>query len=187
MDLQGINFRFVSNYEIGSLLQKLEKVSNLWDVYTFRQRRFTDHSKTKTVPLIWSEKYDSICFWKNYWVFKEDIELLHSFIGEIYGSGRIMTAILINLPAGKSIGRHIDANPNGKRFNLSRRFHLPLISNESCVFEIMGEEKIMLPGEMWEISNVTKSHSVSNKGESDRIHLLIDWMPEEVYEQYILI
>jgi hypothetical protein len=33
----------------------------------------------------------------------------------------------------------------------------------------------MKEGEIWEINNDDKYHSVENRGETDRIHLLIDW------------
>ena len=33
----------------------------------------------------------------------------------------------------------------------------------------------MKPGEIWEINNDLKPHSVKNDGDDDRIHLLIDY------------
>jgi hypothetical protein len=33
----------------------------------------------------------------------------------------------------------------------------------------------MQKGHVWEINNSTKTHSVVNNGDSDRIHLLIDY------------
>ena len=35
----------------------------------------------------------------------------------------------------------------------------------------------MKEGEIWEINNNEKEHSVENNGNEDRIHLLIDFLP----------
>jgi len=43
----------------------------------------------------------------------------------------------------------------------------------------VGEEKINLKkGEMWEINNSKKIHSVANNSKSNRVHLIIDWITE---------
>ncbi len=34
----------------------------------------------------------------------------------------------------------------------------------------------MREGEFWEINN-SLDHSVENQGDADRIHLIVDWMP----------
>ena len=36
----------------------------------------------------------------------------------------------------------------------------------------------MRVGEFWEINNGRK-HSVDNRGSEDRVHLIIDWMPNQ--------
>ncbi len=187
MHLQGLNFRLLGDFPVDGIAKKIEGMSDFWEAYKFRQIRFKDHSETKTIPLIWSERYDCICIWKNYWSFRGEIQQIESFLAHNLGPGKLMTAIFINLPAGKDIKPHIDKNPNGKRFDLSRRIHIPIVTNPDCVFEIAGEEKNMKVGEIWEISNVLQQHSVNNKGESDRIHLLLDWIPDDVYENYIMI
>ena len=101
---------------------------------------------------------------KWYSLFKPDIDALG------LGSG-IHTAILIKLPAGKSIPTHIDAAPH---FKLYKRIHIPIITNPQCLFTVGGETIHMKCGEMWEINNDTKPHSVHNKGAEDRVHLLVD-------------
>ena len=37
-----------------------------------------------------------------------------------------------------------------------------------------GERRHLAAGELWEINN-WRVHHVENRGESDRVHLLIDW------------
>jgi tetratricopeptide (TPR) repeat protein len=56
------------------------------------------------------------------------------------------------------------------------RIHLPIVTNEDVVFHVGGEEINMHAGELWEINNGTV-HGVENRGTEDRIHLIVDWMP----------
>ena len=45
---------------------------------------------------------------------------------------------------------------------------------------MVGDEIIqMKQGEIWEIDNANKVHSVNNDGNTDRIHLLIDYQIED--------
>lgn len=177
---RNINYKYIGKFEIGSILNKIDSNDLDWNSYKFRQERYKDHSETRTIPIIWCEKFKEVKKWEPYYsIFENDIKSLEEYIKEnISPSGRMMSAILINLPAGKSIGRHIDANPIGDRFNRCHRIHIPITTNKDCLFEIDGEYMNMKEGEVWEINNIKKKHSVSNSGKTDRIHLLIDWDPD---------
>jgi hypothetical protein len=37
---------------------------------------------------------------------------------------------------------------------------------------------------MWEINNDKKMHSAENLGQTDRIHLIVDWIEESLFEKY---
>jgi len=175
-----INYRSLGHFKTESILRKIESSDLDWDSYNFRQSRYKDHSETKTIPIIWSEKFSGIEKHEPYYsIFEKEIKEVDEFLrNNFYNHGNIVTAILINLPPGKSIGRHKDGNPIGDRFNRCHRIHIPISTNDKCFFEIEGEIKNMKVNEVWEISNVNKRHSVSNWGETDRIHLLIDWDPK---------
>jgi len=179
------NFRLLGSYNIESMLRKLEIIASDWDEYKFRQERYKDHRETKTIPLIWSERFNSIEKRKWFDLFEEELEELEFIFSSAFREGVIMSAIIINLPKGESIKRHTDANPIGERFNQCHRIHIPITTNENCIFEIDGEERVLNPGEIWEISNVFKPHSVRNDGDCDRIHLLIDWMPLDVFKNFV--
>lgn len=185
MHHSGKNFIYVGKVETSKIRSLVENLtSDDWESYTFRQKRYSDHSETKTVPLIWSENFNGVKYWPEYSKFSPVLSEAFSIIEETLGSGIFISAILINLPAGAKIGRHKDRNYNGNRFNLCRRLHIPITTNESCIFEIDGEEMNIKEGEIWEISNVNKMHSVRNDGETDRVHLLIDFAPIDVWEKY---
>lgn len=53
------------------------------------------------------------------------------------------------------------------------RLHIPIITNKKVRFMLDGEMLNMKPGECW-FGDFSKTHSVVNEGESDRIHLVID-------------
>lgn len=89
------------------------------------------------------------------------------------GEGKISTALLINLPKHKSILPHIDSGD--EHFFKTDRLHIPIQTNEKCLFTVSDETIHMQKGHVWEINNSTKTHSVVNNGDSDRIHLLIDY------------
>jgi len=175
----GLKYNQIGSLDVTSIREKIRNNNLDWDCYQHRQNRYKDHSQTKTIPIIWSENFNKQEFWEPYYtIFKEDLNSIEKIIrNSLCNSGGFMSAILINLPAGKSIGRHIDANPLGNRFNRCHRIHIPVETNPFCFFEIGGEIKNMKEGEIWEINNVKSPHSVENKGTSDRIHLLVDWDP----------
>ena len=73
--------------------------------------------------------------------------------------------------AGKGIAEHID---EAGIYKYAHRVHIPIITNEGCVFTIDGEDGRMSAGEIVEINN-TVPHSVVN-GDTDRVHLIVDIM-----------
>jgi len=58
----------------------------------------------------------------------------------------------------------------------SHRVHIPIVTNDQITFMVGGEEKQMKVGEVWEINNAT-FHRVMNESNEDRIHLILDWVP----------
>ncbi len=166
------NFKLYGNIDVSSIKQKL--ISLDWEEYQFRQKTYSVHSKTKTIPLQWDEQKSNINYWPNYELFKSNITEIELLLNKIIGVGIVETAILINLPKNQKIDSHYDT---GDYFFKRNRIHIPIITNEHCFFKIDGEIKMMKEGEMWEINNNQKEHSVENNGNEDRIHLLIDFLP----------
>ncbi len=83
----------------------------------------------------------------------------------------LLSVRLLRLGAGASIKPHSDYQL-GYEDN-SFRLHIPLSTNSDVNFVLDGDRLKMLPGECW-YTNVNYTHSVSNEGKSDRIHLVID-------------
>ena len=167
-----MNFRLIDKIDVSEIKPKLVKLD--WESFDWRIKNSVgNHSATKSVPLIFDENRKDAIKQKDYFLFENELEKITKIFKKVYGDGNLFTALLINLPAGKKIGSHIDV---GENFDLSHRVHIPIITNDKCFFNVDIETKNLKEGEMWEIDNNGKYHWVSNEGNCDRIHLLVDWM-----------
>jgi len=83
----------------------------------------------------------------------------------------MLTVRLLRLEVGAEIKPHSDYNLGYEDNNF--RLHIPIITNDDVNFILDGNRLQMLPGECW-YTNVNYIHSVSNKGKTDRVHLVID-------------
>jgi len=83
----------------------------------------------------------------------------------------IMSVRFLNLKAGAVIKQHRD---NELAFEKGEaRLHFPVITNPNVEFYIENERIIMHEGESWYI-NANLPHKVSNNGDTDRVHLVVD-------------
>ena len=180
------HFTFVKNYnDIKDLKEKILKYTKEdWEKYDYRQKNYIVHSSTKTIPLIWNEmdkenkrnlKKDDRKFWPEAEKYKTDLDSLSQIFTEKYGKGFIASAMLINLPSRTVIKPHVDNYD--PYFDLVKRTHLAVVTDDEVIFTVGGEEKNIKEGEIFEIDNSNKLHSVINNSEEiDRVHLLADWL-----------
>jgi quercetin dioxygenase-like cupin family protein len=162
-----------------------------WDEFDVRQKKYDVHKETKSIPLIYDEinterkeawqeiKNGNMVIQekmktKYYDAFKKELYKIESHLKEIIEEeGFIFRAMLVNLPKGKTIPSHYD---KGVALTVPRRIHIPIITNKDCLFTVGDITKNMKEGEIWEIDNAGKKHSVENNGKEDRIHLIIDFL-----------
>lgn len=93
----------------------------------------------------------------------------------------VRSARLLNLRRGAVIKPHRDAElafENGEA-----RIHVPVFTNADVEFFIDEQRVVMEPGSCWYI-NANLTHRVANRGECDRIHLVVDcgvddWLREQ--------
>lgn len=85
----------------------------------------------------------------------------------------IFSVRLLNLESGGIILPHRDHELSFEKGEA--RLHFPVFTNEAVEFYIEEELLRMREGECWYI-NANLTHSVFNKGATDRIHLVIDCM-----------
>jgi hypothetical protein len=83
----------------------------------------------------------------------------------------ILAARFLNLQAGAVIKEHRD---NELAFEKGEaRLHFPVITNPGVEFYCEDERIFLLEGECWYL-NANLLHRVSNNGDKDRIHLVVD-------------
>ena len=170
------NFKFLGSIDINQFKDKIYNLDqNLWQAFTYRQETFDVHEKTNTVPLIFSEDFvsENVKYHEWFHLFSDELTQLTKILDKEYGFGYATRAILVKLDQGEEIPIHIDA---GESLHVGHRVHLPLISNNDCYFTVAEETVVMREGELWEINNTNKPHSVKNLGNNDRVHLIIDWI-----------
>jgi aspartyl/asparaginyl beta-hydroxylase (cupin superfamily) len=99
---------------------------------------------------------------------------MHSIIRDWYPpGGTIIRAMAAKLLAGGRILPHRDSHPS---FGVGHRIHVPIVTNPRVRFMIDGQPFQLEVGQAYEINN-QKTHSVMNKGATDRINFIFDYVP----------
>jgi aspartyl/asparaginyl beta-hydroxylase len=78
---------------------------------------------------------------------------------------------LMRLGAGSIIKTHTDHDLDVEHGRV--RLHVPIETNDGVDFRLNGEQVVLGEGECWYL-RLSDPHSVANRGDRDRIHLVID-------------
>jgi Aspartyl/Asparaginyl beta-hydroxylase len=81
---------------------------------------------------------------------------------------------LMRLTAGSVIKEHRDLNLAVELGGI--RLHAPITSNPDVDFRLNGTRVFMEPGSLWYL-RLSDPHSVTNDGDAERVHLVIDAHP----------
>ena len=183
--LESLTLKFYKKFNVDSIIESINSFNEEWEIDTSRQNlsyenvgRKNPHRFTKTYmiqyhDLYWSlgEKFVTKIMSSNENLIKQ-IDPIKQYL-EKQVDGTVARILIVKLGSESSIDRHVDS---GDYLETSRRFHIPLITNESVIFEVDGDKKHLRSGEIWQINNM-KPHSVENK-RGERVHLIIDVMPK---------
>jgi hypothetical protein len=128
---------------------------------------------TDTIPLVYDTKHrlNSNIVHQNYERFSRYIDETVLYAEKYIGQVKVQQAMLTNLKANTVIPRHKD---KGSLTAKTHRIHIPVITNKECIFTVEEESKNLEAGQIWIIDNVGRYHSVENKGQNNRVHLIID-------------
>lgn len=176
------NFAIFKSFDIEHIRSRVEKFSQEWEIDTSRQNvvyegRPNPHVNTNTYII-----QNSSLQWERGTSFsketldKDMYDLVYPIIKELEDRmvGQSARVLLIKLNANSKVFIHKDS---GDYLSSVRRFHIPILTNENVFYTVGGEEIHMEEAKCYEINNM-KMHSVNNESEFDRVHLLIDIMPE---------
>jgi hypothetical protein len=91
----------------------------------------------------------------------------------------LLAARLLRLGPRAHIREHTDYNLGYEDREL--RVHVPVTSGPEVEFVHDGRRVTMLPGEAWYL-DLNRTHSVANRGETARVHLVVDCVVNEWLE-----
>ncbi len=177
-ELEDFNFILHKVYDIESIAEGVTNFSDEWLIDQSRQtatyaNRRNPHINTKTfvvqdhsIEWDFGTKIDPVI--KDMDVFNLVVDIVKDL--ELKFNGVAGRVLLINLSANSDVSEHTD---KGDYLSTVKRFHIPIITNESVYYTVNGEQINMKVGECWEINNL-KPHSVLNDSDMDRVHLLVD-------------
>lgn len=92
---------------------------------------------------------------------------------------------LSKVPSLREIPRHRDGDMFDIEEGTIYRLHIPVLTGEDVLFEIAGRNYYLEAGNLY-FTNVSKIHSVKNRGLIDRVHIVIDVHPTDSLKSYIL-
>lgn len=171
------NFLLVnSGFDTGPLREKVLEIEDAVWAESDRSERFEVHRQTLSVPLIQFAEHlhNEPVIWPQYLEFEEVLRPIVDHIARFYrDNGFVVRALVAKLLAGGKIEEHEDF---GYSLLGVHRIHIPVVTNDDVVFHVGGEARNIRLGEFCEIDNSEK-HAVDNNSDEDRIHLIVDWMP----------
>ena len=152
-----------------------------WDEHKDRQKDYEVHRQTQSIVLLFA----NIDAWPTIEVSRPPgwdrlagtaAPMMDSIIARWYPpGGRIIRAMVAKLPPGARIDPHRDRHPS---FGCGHRIHVPIATNTKVRFSVDGRPYNLQVGQVYEINNI-KVHSVINKGSTDRIHFIFDYVPQD--------
>jgi hypothetical protein len=168
--------------DLSYIIQEIRSFQEEWLLDTSRQDKLATHKDTKMFQLRFMSYHwelgdgntsSDINYFKNK-ESNENLSSIYEYLENIY-DGKVIRAEIIQMNKNSSIKSHVDG---GVMLQLGRRIHIPLITNPKVIFEVFEEKKYLEVGSWYEINNIIP-HSVINDSEYDRVHLIIDLMPNK--------
>lgn len=177
------SFLEIDKFEIDEIKKEIIEYKNEWLADQSRQNTYLTHKDTETITLI-SSDYT--------WVPGKQINKVvnnllksdeaNNEINKIYQSlekryeGQIVRSEIVKLKSQTKIRKHVDG---GAMLHYSRRCHIPIITNSLVYFTVNDNKINMAESQGYEINN-TLPHSVENNSLHDRVHIIIDILPDSM-------
>ena len=177
-DPWGINYIGIA--ETGQIKKEVADYIEEWLIDISRQSNYQTHEETfmyqlKELDYSWNLKNKVLSTSPNNLKTKNAMQELEYIYRNLEScvQGKVIRSEIINLSPNSSIRTHKD---RGDLLYLSRRFHIPIITNEMCTFTVDGEVFHLEEGNVYELNN-RRYHSVQNSSNKNRIHLIVDVLP----------
>lgn len=108
-------------------------------------------------------------------LYSEIQELIDNKIKYCFPDCDVMRVQLAELPPGQIIEPHTDVGI----LNLIHRLHVPIVTHPGVKFIIAGQSFFLEEGKLYDLNNAVE-HSVENRSDVMRVHLMIDVLPHSV-------
>lgn len=176
------NYNIIDTFDISNIINEITNLdASVWDLDKSRQNNFGPHIKTKSIFINNIDlKWNGV----GYPLETHHInDGLNEHTKKIYNDlearfdGKVGRTLYINLPVGEKVTPHIDG---GYYLMNVHRCHIPIFTNDDVDFLLNNETINMKAGICYEINN-GNTHGVHNRGKTDRIHLLIDIIPNKAF------
>jgi hypothetical protein len=176
--------------EIKEIKKEVEGYVSEWLLDTSRQNIYQTHEDTfmyqlKELDYDWNLKDKIHSTSPNNFKIKnanDEIKKIYQKL-EDWVDGPVIRSEVISMPRNTRIRTHKDQSD---LLYLSRRFHIPIITNEQCIFTVEDEKFNLKEGNIYELNN-RKYHSVENNSNKDRIHLIVDLLPNQYTKNVIFL
>jgi len=176
MDI-GTHYKYLDNIDVTELFSILNNsLFERWDFDCIEESLHKVHKDTKTMVLRFTS--DKTLDFKRYEKHFPEMDMLKPILEHIssfYDNGGFIRILIARLPAGKQVGEHID---EGYIYEVCNRVHLAIDTNDDVSFYVDGIVVPFKNGDIVEVNNCWK-HSVDNKSNSDRIHLIMDYITDK--------
>ena len=143
---------------------------------------------TEPIPIYWTsyswrcyEKLTRYAFDHTKYMIPHIENVIAPLIKKYYMCHHLCTCMIVILPVDGEIPIHADS---GEFLTLVRRVYIPLQTNQNVEYTIDGKIHQFQEGYAYEINNCM-SHGVKNKGETDEIHLVIDFLPNKFTREIV--
>lgn len=150
---------------------------------TWRQEKYRAHKDTETIFLRhWDRERmtprSGEIHLIDFSLLEDYRQPLEAILEELRAFYRFIdyAALITNLKPGGVITPHTD---NGRYFGRCHRLHIPIETNEAVWFSCGNQTIHMELDHAYEIGNVNHVHSVANRSNLDRHHLIIDLVREQ--------
>jgi hypothetical protein len=179
------NFEEFGYVKVGSISEEILSYYDEWLIDTSRQQTFDTHKDTFAFELT-SLDYmhglgtDGLCLTKRTLTTESARKELDDIVIQLesLANGKMIRAEFINMKPRSRVRTHKDRSDI---LYVSRRFHIPIKTNDHVIFRSGTESRNLKPGILYELNNINY-HSVRNDSNENRIHLIIDILPNEYLE-----
>ena len=173
----------LGQFNVSGLEAEISKFDLEWKIDTSRQDNNYTHSNTNMYQICYTDYNwspgssivtNQVNNLKTPKAIKELLDIYNKL--EYYYEGKIIRCEIVKMLKNTKIPKHVDGGP---LLYYSRRVHVPVITNEKITFTVMDNTIHMKKGGWYEINNQLP-HSVNNETDIDRVHIIIDVLPDNM-------